>query len=226
MQHFLNEEELMNFIQSPTISLDFKSNSVKNFFADNLNRISGRTAGSIFQYFTSLLIRSADYFIKHDKSGKSTSSGGEKQVDTAGSRSSPVFLNLGLWSLVNQLLQIELTEISVGVSNISMHFIKPIQCLCLHLLSVDGSADHDVLCSTLLQILRTLRSKHCGIAGGGSWQPPMQSLASSTGKIVLRYAEVMFWSRSANARHLLIRAAGPCSAPSREWQRRAAGRCR
>ncbi len=195
MQDFSSEEEVICCLQSSAVPLDVKLKAATKClgsYEKSSQQISGRTAGSIFQFACNHLIRSADYFIKNQKLLKHSKGSEVVAIDPSGSgkdsaKSAPAFLNTTLWLLVNQLLQMDMTEISVGVSTISIHLLKPIYCLCLHML---GSSDSNKEVSgLLLQVLRTLRTKHCELAGG-NWQPPVLQQASIMGKLVRRYAEV------------------------------------
>jgi hypothetical protein len=197
MQDFSSEEEVICCLQSSSVPLDVKLKAATKCLGSSIHaspKISGRAAGSIFQFACNLLIRSADFFIKNQKLLKQAKGSEVVAIDPLASakdnaKSSPAFLNATLWQLVNQLLQMDITEISVGVSTISIHFLKPIFCLCLHLLGASDSKDNQEVSALLLQVLRTLRTKHCELAGG-SWQPPILQQASIMGKLVRRYAEV------------------------------------
>ena len=186
----LNEEDVVSCLQSVSLPLDVKLKAATTACQSEA-QLSGRMAGVIFQFASNLLIRSADYFIKHDKVGRLSSDTGEDaNAELAGNKSVPAFMNTTLWQILNKMLLQDITEISVGVTSISMHFLKPVSCLCLQFLATDSCSDFNLLSTSILQTLRTLRTKYCGIAGGGSWQPPMQNLAAITGKLILRYCEV------------------------------------
>jgi hypothetical protein len=193
MPGFIDEDDTISCLQSVSSPLEVKLKAVTACLQPDDGKgaqISGRLAGTIFHFTTNLLIRSADYFIKHDKLGKAKDISEETNAEAVGNKSMPAFMNPSLWQILTQLVQLDLTEISVGVATVSLHFLKPVSCLCMQFLADENCSDFKVLSSNMLQSLRLLRIKFCGVAGGGSWQPPMQSLASITGKLILRYIQV------------------------------------